>query len=143
MVHHYTPSYEPNIENTSCFRSAELYLSIPQHKRDALVAHPGTGFSTSTPARAYSPRPSLAFAASPAGAAGSICKISPEPPTSQERESELEQADEATLLAAQSYVTSKDFSRAVHVLRNCRSIKAQFLSIYCQFLVGPANRLFK
>lgn len=132
---------KPNIESTSCIRSAELYLSIPQHKRDALVSDSRTGFSTSTPARVYSPRPSLAFAASPAQATGSTLafgghKISSELPANQEREAELEQAEEATLLAAQSYVTSKDLSRAVHVLRNCRSVKAQFLSIYCQFLVG-------
>ncbi|KAF8554160.1 TPR-like protein [Imleria badia] len=121
--------------------SAELYLSILQHKRDALVADPGTGFSTSTPARAYSPRPSLAFPASPTLAAGSTIasgahKPSSEPPASQERAAELEQAEEASLLAAQSFVTSKDFSRAVHVLRSCRSDKAQFLSIYCQFLIS-------
>ncbi|KAG9316570.1 hypothetical protein JVU11DRAFT_2623 [Chiua virens] len=120
--------------------SAELYLSVPQHKRDALVAEPGTGFSTSTPARARSPRPSLAFGASPTLGAASITsgrhQTSSEPSASQERETELQQAEEATLLAAQSYVTSKDFSRAVHVLRNCRSLKAQFLSIYCQFLIS-------
>lgn len=144
MVYRCTPSYEPNIESTSCIRSAELYLSIPQHKRDALVADSRTAFSTSTPARAYSPRPLPAFAASPAQAAGSTFasgghKTSSELSASQEREAELGQADEATLLAAQSYVTSKDLSRAVHVLRNCQSVKARFLSIYCQFLVGTAN----
>ena len=140
MVHHCTPSYEPNIESTPCVRSAELYLSIPQHKRDALVADPKTGFSTSTPSRACSPRPSLGFSASPHAAAGTGGhKPCSEPSTSQGREVELELAEEATLLAAQSHVTSKDFSRAVHVLRNCQSVKAQFLSIYCQFLVGTAN----
>ncbi|KAN0091102.1 hypothetical protein V8E55_004668 [Tylopilus felleus] len=121
--------------------SAELYLSVPQHKRDALVANPRTGFSTSTPARAYSPLPSLAFATSPALAAGSTIapeshNTSSEPSATQEREAELEQAEEAALLAAQSYFTSKDFSRAVHALRNCSSVKAQFLSIYCQFLIS-------
>ncbi|KAI9569620.1 hypothetical protein HD554DRAFT_2089548 [Boletus coccyginus] len=121
--------------------SAELYLSIPQHKRDALVADSKTGFSTETPPRACSPRPSLAFAASPHVAAGSTIasgghKPCSEPSTSQEREAELELAEEATLLSAQSHVSSKDFSRAIHVLRNCRSVKGQFLSIYCQFLIS-------
>lgn len=148
MVHHCTPSYEPDIENTSYIRSAELYLSIPQHKRDALVDDPRSTFSTSTPARQRSPRPSFAFAASPALAVGSTVisgghKTSSEPSAGKEHDAALEQAEEAALLAAQSYVTSKDFSRAVHVLRNCRSVKAQFISIYCQFLVGSGSRVSK
>lgn len=149
MVHRYIPSSEPNIESTSeCIRSAELYLSIPQHKRDTLADDTRPGFSTSTPVRPRSPRPPFAFAASPAPAVASTVasedhKSSSKPSAGKEREAELEQTEEAALLAAQSYVTSKDFSRAVHVLRNCQSVKGQFVYIYCQFLVGPASRVSK
>lgn len=103
---------------------------------------PGSGFATSTP-----PRTSFGFSASPAPAIRSTAatgdhKTSSEPSAGKDHEAELEQTEEAALFAARSYVTSKDFSRAVHVLRNCRSAKAQFLSIYCQFLVSSAGRVF-
>ncbi|KAF8844349.1 TPR-like protein [Paxillus ammoniavirescens] len=123
--------------------SSELYLSIPQHKRDAL-SDPGLAFSASTPARSREPRPSLPFvSASPAVTAGlDIPGISEGYLTSSEqcagqtREVELERSEEAFLLAAQSFVASKEFGRALHVLRNCQSLNARFLSIYCQFLIS-------
>ncbi|KIJ61319.1 hypothetical protein HYDPIDRAFT_96711 [Hydnomerulius pinastri MD-312] len=124
--------------------SSELYLSIPQHKRDALVSDGVSTFSTSTPARSRSPRPSLSFVApSPAVVAGLTIPVtsggyavSSEQSVIQARDAELEQSEEASLLAAQSFVASKEFGRAVHTLRACQSLKARFLSTYCQFLVS-------
>ncbi|KAF9241549.1 hypothetical protein BU15DRAFT_44778 [Melanogaster broomeanus] len=124
--------------------SSELYLAIPQHRRDALVSDAGYTFSTSTPARSRSPRSSLSFVpASPAGTAGLTIAgtsgdyiIPPEQSASQAREAELDQSEEASLLAAQSFVASKEFGRAVHVLRSLQSLKARFLSIYCLFLIS-------
>ncbi|KAF9227395.1 TPR-like protein [Gyrodon lividus] len=124
--------------------SSELYLSIPQHKRDALVSDPRSTFLTSTPSRSHSPRPSLSFVvASPTVAVGLAIPgisrdyaTSPEQFASQARETELEQSEEASLLAAQSFVASKEFGRALHVLGNCQNLKARFLSTYCQFLIS-------
>ncbi|KAI6033089.1 hypothetical protein F5J12DRAFT_902772 [Pisolithus orientalis] len=128
--------------------SSELYLSIPQHKRGALCEHPTT-FSTSTPARSRSPQPSLSFVVdSPAVGTGlSIPLKAPhyvpistsERSACQSQEVDLEQADEAALLTAQAFFSSKEFSRVVHVLQGCKSPKAQFLSVYCQFLIGERN----
>jgi anaphase-promoting complex subunit 8 len=136
--------FKCQIETSSSSRSSELYLSIPQHKRDAL-SDPRLAFLASTPARSRSPRPSLSFvSASPAVTAGlDIPGISEgyltssEQSAGQAREAELERSEEAFLLAAQSFVASKEFGRALHVLRNCQSLNARFLSIYCQFLVSP------
>ena len=127
--------------HNSRLRSSELYLSIPRYKREA-ISEPA--FSTSTPARSRSPRPPLSFAA-----ASPVVSIGPpvqgdtarcvldvaEITTNQLPAVDLEQSEEASILAAQSFFVSKEFRRAVHALRECKSFKAQFLSVYCQFLV--------
>lgn len=45
-------------------------------------------------------------------------------------------AEDPWFLAAQSFFTSKEFGRAIHVLQGCKSPKARFLSVYCQFLIS-------
>ncbi|KAI6046221.1 hypothetical protein EDC04DRAFT_3016435 [Pisolithus marmoratus] len=128
--------------------SSELYLSIPQHKRGALREHPTT-FSTSTPARSRSPQPPLSFLVdSPAVSTGlsiplTVSHYAPLPTSErsayQTQEVVLEQADEAALLTAQAFFSSKEFSRVVHVLQGCKSPKTQFLSLYCQFLISERH----
>lgn len=108
--------------------SSELYLSIPRHKREAIPEH-ATAFSTSTPARSRSPHPPLSFsAASPVVSVG--------PPIQGGAGIDLEQSEEAPLLAARALFASKEFRRAVHALQGCKSPKAQFLLVYCQFLTS-------
>ncbi|KAH7888745.1 hypothetical protein F5I97DRAFT_1855159 [Phlebopus sp. FC_14] len=125
--------------------SSELYLSIPQHKRDALVPDAVSTFATSTPARSRSPRPSLSFVApSPAvtegppipGLSGGATMPRSDQHGLHARELELEKSEEAFLLSAKAFISSKEFGRVVHTLRSCKSLKAQFLSTYCQFLIS-------
>jgi anaphase-promoting complex subunit 8 len=46
-----------------------------------------------------------------------------------------EARDEDTLATARACVEAREFLRAVHILRECASSKALFLSIYSQFMV--------
>lgn len=128
--------------------SSELYLSIPQHKRDALCEHPNT-FSTSTPARSRSPQPSLSFVVDSLAVSTGLSiplearHYAPLPTSERSacrsQETDPDQVDEAAFLAAQAFYTSKEYSRVVHVLQGCRSPKAQFLSLYCQFLISERS----
>jgi anaphase-promoting complex subunit 8 len=51
-------------------------------------------------------------------------------------EIEREARDEDTLATARACVEAREFLRAVHILRECKSSKARFLTIYSQFMVG-------
>lgn len=51
-------------------------------------------------------------------------------------EYELEKNDQDIIAAARAYMESREYLRAVHVLRTCESSKGRFLSIYSQFLVS-------
>ncbi|KAH7927147.1 TPR-like protein [Leucogyrophana mollusca] len=133
--------------------SSELLLSIPPSRREALLSDPASTFSTSTPARSRSPRPSISFAdPSPAPGGGlsvpstpagqpRVPPIDSNPPDLRIQEIEWESRDEASLSVAQAYVASKEFSRAVHTLRDCKSAKARFLSIYSQYLATEKKAL--
>lgn len=50
-------------------------------------------------------------------------------------EDALESRDDDEMLLAQKYMEARQYTRAVHVLRNCVSAKAVFISAYCRFLV--------
>jgi hypothetical protein len=49
--------------------------------------------------------------------------------------SELELREAHMLTCARTYFNAHEFQRAVHLLRECVSPKARFISVYCQFLV--------
>lgn len=105
-------------------------------------------FSTSTPARSHSPQPSLSFA-NPLPTPGVSLSIpitparnphAPQPHfesadiRTQELQWEAEDAD--ALAAARACVEAREFLRAVHLLRERKSAKARFLSLYNQYLVS-------
>lgn len=120
-------------------RSSELLLSIPLAKRNP--AHVST-FSTSTPARSRSPRPSLSFVNTPPAPLAIPVTPSPHLPQAQfepedvrRQELEWEAQDEDVLAAARACVGAREFLRAVHLLHERKSAKAQFLSLYSQFMV--------
>ena len=50
-------------------------------------------------------------------------------------EHELEAQEEDAILAGRSCFEAREFYRANALLKQCKSAKAQFLRIYCQFLV--------
>lgn len=54
-----------------------------------------------------------------------------------ERHMELEEQD--LFAAAHKSFEFRQFDRAVHLLRECTSRKARFLSIYSRFIVGSEN----
>jgi anaphase-promoting complex subunit 8 len=126
-------------------RSSELLISIPVSKREHSA--PLSSFSTSTPARSHSPRPSLSFAnPSPAPALHhkdpSTAQEHPELEPSRPQEYEEETRDADLLATARACFQAREFSRAVHLLRNCKSSKAQFLSLYNQFIVNFLRALY-
>lgn len=47
-----------------------------------------------------------------------------------------EEEDRDYITTGRALVDGKDFVRAVHWLRNCKSAKAHFLSVYSQYMVS-------
>ncbi|KAF7973712.1 hypothetical protein HWV62_14398 [Athelia sp. TMB] len=124
--------------------SSELLLAVPLSKRRHVpVAHEST-FSTSTPARARSPRPSLSFV-DPSPVSGRGIPVTPSLQTAIPdlhvqseaeliRETELEARDADSLATARACINAREFLRAVHILKDRQSAKARFVSLYSQFL---------
>jgi anaphase-promoting complex subunit 8 len=59
-----------------------------------------------------------------------------EPEDVRIQELEWEAQDEDVLATARACIGAREFLRAVHLLRDGKSAKARFLSIYSQFMVG-------
>lgn len=53
-----------------------------------------------------------------------------------QQEKAWEEEDRDYITTARALVDGKDFVRAVHWLRNCKSAKAHFLSVYSQYMVS-------
>ena len=51
-------------------------------------------------------------------------------------ESILEVEEEDVLQAARACFETRNFPHVIHLLRDCKSSKATFLSIYCKFIVS-------
>ncbi|KAG6888244.1 hypothetical protein C0995_009557 [Termitomyces sp. Mi166 len=133
--------------------AAELHLSIPPNKRKLVNLSSSfiPAFSTSTPARARSPPTSTPFGGDSPGCPQKLTQnplylnptrhadaplLNDRPPDVRAMESELEAQEENILVTARACVHAKEFKRAIHVLRDCRSSKAHFLSIYSQFIAA-------
>ena len=50
-------------------------------------------------------------------------------------EREMERQDNDSIASARACMETREFLRAVHVLRECKSSKARFLSLYSKFMV--------
>jgi anaphase-promoting complex subunit 8 len=139
-------------KTTGFIRASELLLSIPASKRSTSQASPTvSNFSTSTPARSKSPRPSISFADT-TSARASVQQAAPPSPRHplapslqiQSKEADSlefgrEAQDSDVLATARACVQAREFLRAVHLLRECKSSKARFLSVYSQFMVCQAQ----
>lgn len=53
-----------------------------------------------------------------------------------QQELEWEAQDADYLAMAKTFIEAKEFLRVIHWLKPCRSSKAAFLRVYCQFLVN-------
>lgn len=62
-------------------------------------------------------------------------------PEERAREVQLEALDEDYITAAQSFMENKEYARAIHWLKDCKSSKAKFLSVYAQFLGSEKKAL--
>jgi anaphase-promoting complex subunit 8 len=136
-------------------RASELLLALPFSKRGDLAGSvPVLDFSTSTPAKSKSHEISLSFSNAPSPlpaqaarqnsthSGAPIASIGAHAPTPRRRdndlhvaEKELERRDADMLNAARSFIESKEFARAIHVLKDARSGKANFIRVYSKFMV--------
>ncbi len=48
---------------------------------------------------------------------------------------ELEQTEQDFIAAARQSMSDKQFQRAAYIVRDCRSDKARYYNLYCQYLV--------
>ncbi len=129
------------------YRASELLLSVSPSKRRSINA---SSFHTSTPARPRSPHHPSSFAVdasapvlTDAQPSTSVFpprhehapQIQQQPPEVRAREIQLEALDEDNITTARALMDAKEFTRAVHWVKDCRSAKAIFLSVYSQYLV--------
>ncbi|KAE9400243.1 TPR-like protein [Gymnopus androsaceus JB14] len=127
--------------------SSELLLSIPASRR--LSSHQAkrlSTFSTSTPARSRSPRPSLSFVDQSPVPTQILSQLSQSsaparhphaPPLAQKYESvELDLREEDSLATARICFEAKEYSRVSVLLAGCMSPTARFMSAYSRFLVS-------
>lgn len=133
-------------------RSSELLLSVSLSRRNSSAAK--STFSTSTPARSHSPQPSLSFVnplPTTPGAPPAVpvtparnphapqAHVEPDDIRTQELQWEAEDAD--VLATARACIDAREYLRAVYLLRERKSAKARFLSLYSQFLVCRSIRI--
>ncbi|KDR75845.1 hypothetical protein GALMADRAFT_97777 [Galerina marginata CBS 339.88] len=131
----------------------ELLLSISSTKRRAVhVAPPLSTFSTSTPARSQSPQALASFADRSPLPTQLVTQITSNSVTAGPNliplqidaisedtillEISLAKEEEDSLLAARSCFEAREFYRATHLLKECKSSKAKFLRLYCQFIAS-------
>ena len=129
-------------------RASELLLSIPVSKRNTL----STLATTSTaipgppgPAHPFtSQTPMVGVQTTTEAAPASIYplkhphapSLAPQSPDEVARQAQLEALDEDYIASAKSLIDAKEYTRAVHWLRECKSSKALFLSVYSQYMVS-------
>ncbi|TCD69804.1 Anaphase-promoting complex subunit 23 [Steccherinum ochraceum] len=135
--------------------ASELLLSISPSKLKSQVGGlPSAGFHTSTPARPHSPRSSMAFATrtpahETAQSSNQIQTVShphaprmqPPPLEVRTREMQLEIQEADHIVTGQAMMNAKEYTRAVHWLRDCQSAKAVYLRVYCEFLASEKKAM--
>lgn len=132
-------------------------LALPPSKRNVTNSSVSQGairFSTSTPARAKSLGPVTSFpgASSPMSTqaanrdSGTGTSHPVFVPHSHDQvadmktcDHELEIQDADILSAARIYIDSREFSRAIHLLKDGQSAKALFIRVYSKFMVSPPH----
>ncbi|KAF8161139.1 hypothetical protein B0H34DRAFT_699614 [Crassisporium funariophilum] len=132
--------------------SSELLLSIPAAKRRRIEIAPSLStFSTSTPARSQSPKAPVSFIDQSPMPTQLLTQPAMSSPTARNphmpqletlsedaaaMESVADAQDKDALVAARACFEAREFYRATHLLQDCKSLKAKFLRIYCQFIAS-------
>ncbi|KAJ3742913.1 hypothetical protein DFH05DRAFT_1498493 [Lentinula detonsa] len=120
--------------------SSELLLSIPVLKRQPQqYAKRQTTFSTSTPARSRSPRPSLSFVGQ-----SSVPTRHPHAPSLAPFDygsDELNAEEEDSMATARICFEAKEYSRVSAFLVGCVGSAARFLSLYSRFLLSENSAI--
>ncbi|KAJ6593964.1 hypothetical protein B0H19DRAFT_1093066 [Mycena capillaripes] len=120
--------------------SSELLLSVPFAKRHPAPASPG---ASSSSANDPSLVPTQILDAPPVPTPhphAPVLQTQPEDVRVLELEFEAQEAD--LLFSARTFIESRDPMRAMHVLHQCKSAKAHFLSLYSQF-IATENRALR
>ncbi|KAF5354621.1 hypothetical protein D9756_005339 [Leucocoprinus leucothites] len=139
--------------------ASELVLALPLSKRKDTKDSDSQGafnFSTSTPARAGSLGPTTSFSEVPSPMPTQVMVQEPGPRTTHPAfthrsygqpadvralENEFEKQDADMLSAARAFIDSREFSRAIHVLKDGRSAKARFIRVYSKFMAGEKKAM--
>jgi len=132
--------------------AAEMLLSLPSSKRQPPDTENLAAIHTSTPSRSRSPRPHSPFSSHiPSAAAPAASTTQPRHPHApplnsrpaqiRQQELEWEALDADYITTARTFMDIKDFVRAVHWLKSCKSAKARFLSVYSQYLASEKQAL--
>lgn len=123
-------------------RASELLLSIPAAKRTPAVyndTHAHTAIPAPTPQSPNTPAaPIHSTSASPSVVPRHehAPPLRPPSPETRARELQLEATDADSITIGKALMDSKEYSRAVHWLKECNSSKATFLRVYSMFLVS-------
>jgi anaphase-promoting complex subunit 8 len=149
-----------SVFNGAGIRASELVLALLFSKRNGSTNSDPQHiriFSTSTPAQPKFLGTSVPFPDAPSPMSSQVTMQTSEPaitahpayiprsdgqPTDVRRlEIELENQDADLLCAAHAFIESREFSRAIHILRDGRSAKARFVRIYSKFMVSTSSTL--
>lgn len=112
-------------------RSSELLLSMPFSKRHPAPSSPlsSTNDQSLVPTQVSDVAPTTArHPHAPA--------LQTQPEDERALDLEFETQEDDLLFSARTFIESREPMRAIHVLRQCRSSKAHFLSLYSQFIVS-------
>ncbi|KAL6305062.1 hypothetical protein BKA93DRAFT_246990 [Sparassis latifolia] len=127
--------------------ASELLLSVPQDKRRS-ARSAAQEHGSSIPARKHSPRPHVSFvkpAAQSSTTTQSRHSLAPplyaQPPEVRQQELEWEAEEDDAIATARTYIEAREFRRAMHWLRECKSAKARFLSVYSQYMFAEKQAL--
>ncbi|KAF9450423.1 TPR-like protein [Macrolepiota fuliginosa MF-IS2] len=139
--------------------ASELLLALPFAKRRSTsISQQVLNFSTSTPAREKSlgptafpdvPSPLSVQATTQNSELPAVTpshhpdapKLYEHPADARVLENELEDKDIDLLDAARAFIESREFSRAIHVLKDGRSAKARFVRVYSTFMASEKKAM--
>ncbi|KAJ6586986.1 hypothetical protein DFH09DRAFT_1142190 [Mycena vulgaris] len=123
--------------------SSELLLAMPFAKRHPPPPSPvASSSSTNDQSQSQSLVPTQVSDVAPVPARhphAPPLQTQPEDVRTLELEFETQEAD--LLFSARTFMESREPMRAIHVLRECRSSKAHFLSLYSQFIATETRAL--